>query len=139
MTEQTLAIIKPDAIQRNLMGAILGKIEAAGLRIRALKMVRMDKEQAKGFYAVHADKPFFESLTDYMSSGPAVVAVLEAENAISAYRELMGATNPEEAETGTIRKEYALDIERNSVHGSDSPENAKREINYFFNRLEMVN
>jgi nucleoside-diphosphate kinase len=139
MTEQTLAIIKPDAIQRNLMGAILGKIEAAGLRIRALKMVRMDKEQAKGFYAVHADKPFFESLTDYMSSGPAVVAVLEAENAISAYRELMGATKPEEAETGTIRKEYALDIERNSVHGSDSPENAKREINYFFNRLEMVN
>jgi nucleoside-diphosphate kinase len=139
MTEQTLAIIKPDAIQRNLMGAILGKIEAAGLRIRALKMVRMDKEQAKGFYAVHADKPFFESLTDYMSSGPAVVAVLEAENAISAYRELMGATNPEEAETGTIRKEYALDIERNSVHGSDSPENAEREINYFFNRLEMVN
>jgi nucleoside-diphosphate kinase len=139
MTEQTLAIIKPDAIQRNLMGAILGKIEAAGLRIRALKMVRMDKEQAKGFYAVHADKPFFESLTDYMSSGPAVVAVLEAENAISAYRELMGATKPEEAETGTIRKEYALDIERNSVHGSDSPENAEREINYFFNRLEMVN
>lgn len=139
MTQQTLAIIKPDAIQRNLTGEILGRIEAAGLRIRALKMVHMGKEQAKGFYAVHADKPFFDSLTDYMSSGPAVVALLEGENAVVAYRNLMGATKPEEAEAGTIRKDYALDIEKNSVHGSDSPENADREINYFFNQLEVVN
>lgn len=139
MAQQTLAIIKPDAIQRNLAGEILRRIEAAGLRVRALKMVHMGKEQAKGFYAVHADKPFYDSLTDYMSSGPAVVAVLEAENAVSAYRELMGATNPEEAAEDTIRKDFALDIEKNSVHGSDSPENAEREISYFFNRLEIVN
>ena len=139
MAQQTLAIIKPDAIERNLLGEILGRIEGAGLRVRALKMVRMDKEQAKGFYAVHSDKPFFDSLTDYMSSGPAAVAVLEAENAVAAYRQLMGATKPEEAEAGTIRKDYAVDIEKNSVHGSDSPENAEREINYFFNQLEIVN
>jgi len=139
MAQQTLAIIKPDAIERNLLGEILGRIEGAGLRVRALKMVRMDKEQAKGFYAVHSDKPFFDSLTDYMSSGPAAVAVLEAENAVAAYRQLMGATKPEEAEAGTIRKDLALDIEKNSVHGSDSPENAEREINYFFNQLEIVN
>ncbi len=139
MTQQTLAIIKPDAIERNLLGEILRRIEGAGLRVRALKMVRMDKEQAKGFYAVHSDKPFFDSLTDYMSSGPAAVAVLEAENAISAYRELMGATKPEEAKEGTIRKDCALDIEKNSVHGSDSPENAAGEIAYFFSRLELVN
>jgi len=139
MAQQTLAIIKPDAIERNLMGEILKRIEAAGLRVRALKMVHMDKEQAKGFYAVHSDKPFFDSLTDYMSSGPAAVAVLEGENAVDAYRGLMGATKPEEAEAGTIRKELALDIEKNSVHGSDSPENAEKEINYFFNQLEIVN
>jgi len=139
MTQQTLAIIKPDAIERNLLGEILRRIEGAGLRVRALKMVRMDKEQAKGFYAVHSDKPFFDSLTDYMSSGPAAVAVLEGENAISAYRELMGATKPEEAKEGTIRKDCALDIEKNSVHGSDSPENAAGEIAYFFSRLELVN
>ncbi|MEF8823211.1 MAG: nucleoside-diphosphate kinase [Desulfohalobiaceae bacterium] len=139
MAQQTLAIIKPDAIERDLMGEILKRIEATNLRVRALKMVHMDKEQAKGFYAVHSDKPFFDSLTDYMSSGPAAVAVLEAENAVNAYRNLMGATKPEEAEAGTIRKEFALDIEKNSVHGSDSPENAEREINYFFNQLEIVN
>lgn len=139
MAEQTLAIIKPDAIERNLTGEILRRVEKAGLRIKAMKMVRMNKEQAKGFYSVHEDKPFFQSLTEYMSSGPAVVAVLEGDNAISAYRELMGATNPEEAEEGSIRKDYALDIEKNSVHGSDSPENASKEINYFFNQLEVVN
>ncbi len=139
MAEQTLAIIKPDAIERNLTGEILRRVEKAGLRIKAMKMVRMNKEQAKGFYSVHEDKPFFQSLTEYMSSGPAVVAVLEGDNAISAYRELMGATNPEEADEGSIRKDYALDIEKNSVHGSDSPENASKEINYFFNQLEVVN
>jgi nucleoside-diphosphate kinase len=139
MAQQTLAIIKPDAIQRNLMGEIMKRIEGAGLQVRALKMVHMDKEQAKGFYAVHSDKPFFDSLTDYMSSGPAAVAVLEAEDAVDAYRSLMGATKPEEAEAGTIRKDLALDIEKNSVHGSDSPENADKEINYFFNQLEIVN
>jgi nucleoside-diphosphate kinase len=139
MAQQTLAIIKPDAVQRNLVGEIIRRIETAGLRIRALKMIHMRKEEAEGFYAVHQDKSFFHSLTDYMSSGPAVVAVLEAEDAISVYRELMGATNPEEADRGTIRKDYALDIEKNSVHGSDSPENADREIKYFFNQLEMVN
>lgn len=138
MAEQTLAIIKPDAIERNLTGEILRRVEKAGLRIKAMKMVRMNKEQAKGFYSVHEDKPFFQSLTEYMSSGPAVVAVLEGDNAISAYRELMGATNPEEAEEGSIRKDYALDIEKNSVHGSDSQENADIEINYFFNQLEVI-
>ncbi len=138
MTEQTLSIIKPDAVERNLTGRILGQIEASGLKVRAMKMVHMTKEQAQGFYAVHKERPFFDSLTDYMCSGPAVVSLLEGDQAIARYRELMGATNPAEAAEGTIRKQFALDIEKNSVHGSDSPENAAIEIAYFFNQLEVV-
>ncbi len=138
MVEQTLSIIKPDAVERDLVGQILQRIEGAGLKIKALKMLHLTKKQAQGFYEVHKDKPFFDSLTDYMCSGPIVVSVLEGEDAIARYRELMGATNPDEAKPGTIRKEFALDIEKNSVHGSDSPENAKKEISYFFNKLEVV-
>lgn len=138
MLEQTLCIIKPDALERDLLGEIIKQIEASGLKIKALKMFQMNKKQAQEFYAVHKDKPFYESLTDYMSSGPIVIAVLEGEDAISKYRDLMGATNPAEAAKGTIREQFALDIERNSVHGSDSSENAAIEIAYFFNQLEVV-
>ncbi|MFO8031668.1 MAG: nucleoside-diphosphate kinase [Desulfohalobiaceae bacterium] len=138
MSEQTLCIIKPDAVQRNLTGEILAHIESSGLRLRAMKMVQLTLNQAQGFYQVHKDKPFFQSLTQYMCSGPAVVAILEGENAVQHYRQIMGATNPEQAEEGTIRRKYALDIERNSVHGSDSPENASIEVNYFFNQLEVI-
>ncbi len=138
MVERTLSIIKPDATARNLTGEILKMIEEAGLKIVALKRIKLTKEQAEGFYQVHKDKPFFDSLTDFMTSGPVVVSVLEGENAIEKYRKLMGATNPANAEEGTIRKKFALDIEKNSVHGSDSKENAEIEINYFFNKLEIV-
>jgi nucleoside-diphosphate kinase len=138
MNQQTLSIIKPDAVQRDLCGEILKRIEAGGLKIRGLKMLELSKRQARGFYAVHQDKPFFDSLTEFMSSGPIVVAVLEGENAIQIYRDIMGATNPAEAAPATIRKEFGLDIEKNSVHGSDSPENAATEINYFFHALDMV-
>ncbi len=138
MSEQTLCIIKPDALQRDLAGEILAHIQSQGLKLRALKMVQLTQEQAQGFYKVHQDKPFFQSLTEYMSSGPAVVAVLQAENAVQKYREIMGATNPEQAKEGTLRKKYALDIEKNAVHGSDSIENAGVEINYFFNQLEII-
>ncbi|MFP4083693.1 MAG: nucleoside-diphosphate kinase [Desulfonatronovibrio sp.] len=138
MTQRTLSIIKPDATQRNHQGAILKMIQEAGLKIVAMKMIKLSKEQAEGFYAVHQDKPFFGSLTDFMCSGPVVVSVLEGENAISRYREIMGATNPANAEEGTIRKAFALDIEKNSVHGSDAPETAQTEISYFFNQLEIT-
>ncbi len=138
MVEQTLCIIKPDATKRNLIGKILQMIEGADLKIKALKMLHLTKKQAEGFYEVHKDKPFFDSLTDFMSSGPIVVAVLEGENAIQRYRELMGATNPANAEEGTIRKLFALDVEKNSVHGSDSPENAAKEIAYFFSKMEVL-
>lgn len=138
MQEQTLSIIKPDVLQRNLIGEIVGHIESANLEIKAMKMLHMSKEQAQGFYAVHSDKPFFDSLTDYMCSGPIVVMVLQGEDAIRKYRDLMGATKPEEAEKGTIREKYAKDVEKNSVHGSDSPETAATEISYFFNQLEIV-
>jgi nucleoside-diphosphate kinase len=138
MVERTLSIIKPDAVQRNLQGAILKMIQEAGLKIIAMKMIRLSKKEAEGFYAVHKDKPFFDSLTEYMSSGPVVVSVLEGEDAINKYRQLMGATNPANAEEGTIRKKFALDIEQNSVHGSDAPETAATEIAYFFNQLEIV-
>jgi nucleoside-diphosphate kinase len=138
MVERTLSIIKPDAVQRNLQGAILKMIQDAGLKIVAMKMIRLTKKEAEGFYAVHKDKPFFDSLTEYMSSGPVVVSVLEGEDAINKYRQLMGATNPANAEEGTIRKKFALDIEKNSVHGSDAPETATTEIAYFFNQLEIV-
>lgn len=138
MIQQTLSIIKPDAVQRDLCGEILKRIEAGGLKIKALKMLGLSKRQARGFYAVHQDKPFFDSLTAFMSSGPIVVSVLDGENAVVAYRDIMGATNPAEAAPATIRKEFGLDIEKNSVHGSDSPENAATEISYFFHALEMV-
>lgn len=138
MIERTLSIIKPDAVERNLVGAVLRMIEEAGLKIKATKMIHMSKAQAEGFYAVHKERPFFGSLTDFMSSGPVVVSVLEGENAIVEYRKLMGATNPENADEGTIRKLYAKDVEANSVHGSDAPETAAVEIAYFFNQLEIT-
>ena len=138
MKERTLSIIKPDGVSKNLIGEVIIRLEKADLNILAMKMIRMTKEQAKGFYKVHEEKPFFESVTDFMSSGPCVVMVLEGEDAIKRYRELMGATNYEEAEEGTIRREFATDIEKNVVHGSDSPETADYEINYFFNALETV-
>ena len=138
MTQRTLSIIKPDAVARNLQGEILAMIQGAGLKIVAMKMIRMTKAQAEGFYAVHKEKPFFAGLIDYMTSGPVVCSVLEGENAIKRYRELMGATNPEKAAEGTIRKKYAQNIEANSVHGSDAPETAAYEIGYFFNALEIV-
>lgn len=138
MTERTFSIIKPDATERNLQGAILKMIQDAGLKVVAMKMIHLSKKQAEGFYAVHSDKPFFGSLTDFMCSGPVVVSVLEGEDAINKYREIMGATNPANADEGTIRKTFALDIEKNSVHGSDAPETAATEIAYFFNQLEIV-
>lgn len=138
MSERTLSIIKPDAVERNISGAILKMIQDEGLKVVAMKMIHMTKEQAQGFYAVHRERPFFDSLTDFMCSGPVVVSVLEGDGAIARYRKLMGATNPENADEGTIRKQFALDVERNSVHGSDGVETAAVEISYFFNRLEMV-
>jgi len=138
MNERTLSIIKPDGVSRNLIGKVIGRLEAEGLTIMAMKMIKMTKDQAKGFYSVHKGKPFFESVTDFMSSGPSVVMVLEADDAIGRYRKLMGATNYKEAEEGTIRREFATDIEKNVVHGSDSKESAQFEINYFFNALEIV-
>ena len=138
MKERTLSIIKPDGVSKNLIGEVIIRLEKAGLNVAAMKMIRMTKEQAKGFYKVHEGKPFFDSVTDFMSSGPCVVMVLEGADAIKRYRELMGATNYKEAAEGTIRREFATDIEKNVVHGSDSPENADYEINYFFNALEIV-
>jgi nucleoside-diphosphate kinase len=136
--ERTLSIIKPDAIARGLIGEVIKRLEQNELNIVAMKMIHMTKEQAKGFYAVHRERPFFDSLTDFMSSGPAVVMVLEADNVIARYRELMGATNYEEATQGTIRREFAMDIEKNVVHGSDAPETAAFEISYFFNSFEII-
>jgi nucleoside-diphosphate kinase len=138
MIEKTLSIIKPDAVSRNLTGEIIKRIEQTGLKIIAMKMIRMTKEQAKGFYKIHEKKPFFESVTNFMSSGPCVVMVLEGEEVIKKYRKLMGATNYNEAEEGTIRREFATDIEKNVVHGSDGPETAAYEMGYFFNHLEII-
>jgi nucleoside-diphosphate kinase len=138
MEERTLAIIKPDGVSRRLIGAVLSRLEQERLQIAALKMIRMTKEQAKGFYKVHKGKPFFESVTDFMSSGACVVMILKGDDVIRRYRKVMGATNPTEAEEGTIRRQYATDIEKNVVHGSDSAENAQFEINYFFNALEVT-
>ncbi len=135
--ERTLAIIKPDGVARGLIGEIIGRLEKEGLNILTLKMIWMTKKQAKGFYKVHAGKPFYESLTDFMFSGQCVVMVLEGKGAINAYRKLMGATDYKEAAKGTIRREYASDIEKNVVHGSDSPQSAAFEIAYFFNELEI--
>ena len=137
MKERTLSIVKPDGVAKNLIGEVIRRVESKGLKVIAAKMILMSKEQAKGFYAVHDGKPFFESVTDFMSSGPCMVMVLEGEDAISAYRELMGATNKDNAKEGTIRRDYATDIEKNVVHGSDSTETAAFEIGYFFNSLEV--
>ncbi len=136
--QRTFSIIKPDATARNLTGAINAKIEAAGLRIIAQKRIRLSREQAEGFYAVHAERPFFGDLVAFMLSGPVVVQALEGEDAIATYRKVMGATNPEEADAGTIRKEFAESIEANSVHGSDAPETAAEEIPFFFSDDEIV-
>ncbi|EAP88888.1 MAG: nucleoside-diphosphate kinase [Oceanicaulis sp.] len=136
--QRTFSIIKPDATARNLTGAINAKIEEAGLRIIAQKRIRLSKEQAEGFYAVHKERPFFGDLVSFMISGPVVVQVLEGEDAIAKYRDVMGATNPENAEPGTIRKEFAESIEANSVHGSDAPETAAQEIPFFFSEDEIV-
>ena len=136
--ERTLGIIKPDAVSKGYAGKILAIIEENGFKIVGLKKIRLTKEKAEGFYYVHKDKPFFNSLTDFMSEGPIIVMVLEKENAIAEWRKLMGATNPENAEEGTLRKMFAENIERNAVHGSDSPESAIYEISYFFNSLELV-
>jgi len=136
--ERTLSIIKPDAIHRNLTGRIITKFEEAGLRVVAQKRLHLTRDRAEGFYAVHKERPFFDSLCAFMSSGPVVVQVLEGENAIQRNRDIMGATNPEEAAAGTIRAEFAESIEANSVHGSDSPDTAAQEITFFFNEDEIV-
>jgi nucleoside-diphosphate kinase len=135
--EKTFAIIKPDACSRGIAGKVLAKIEENGFQVIAMKKLWMTKKQAEGFYAVHRGKSFFNSLTDFMSSGPCIVLVLQKENAIAAWRKLMGATNPANAEPGTIRKEFAQSMEANSVHGSDAPETASYEIAYFFSALEL--
>ena len=137
MTERTFSIIKPDAVKRNLIGAILTRFEQNGFKIIASKMVRLTREQAEGFYAEHQGKEFFAPLVEYMMSSPIVVSVLEKENAVKDYRTLIGTTNPETAEEGTIRKDFALSQRENSVHGSDSIENANREIAYFFTVCEI--
>jgi nucleoside-diphosphate kinase len=136
--ERTLSIIKPDGVGRGLTGEVIKRLESSNMKIIAMKMLKMTKKQAQGFYAVHKERPFFDSLTDFMSSGRVVVMVLEAENVISKYRGLMGATNYKEAEEGTIRRDFATDIEKNVVHGSDSQESADSEIGYFFNSFEIV-
>ncbi len=136
--ERTFSMIKPDATRRNLTGAITAKLEAAGLRVVASKRVWMSRKQAEGFYAVHKGKPFYDELVDFMSSAPTIVQVLEGENAIAKNREVMGATNPEKAAAGTIRKEFALSMGENSVHGSDAPETAAVEIAYWFSETEIV-
>jgi nucleoside-diphosphate kinase len=136
--ERTLSIIKPDGVSRGIIGEVIKRLEINHLKIVAMKMLKMDTAQAQGFYAVHKERPFFDSLTDFMTSGPVVVMVLEGEDAIAKYREIMGATNYKEAAEGTIRKDFATDIEKNVVHGSDSSETAAFEISYFFNRFELT-
>jgi len=137
MLQRTLSIVKPDGVKKALIGEVIRRFESAGLRVVALKRVTLTKQAAEGFYEVHKDKGFFNSLTDFMSSGPVVVMVLEGENAILKTREIMGATNPKEAAPGTIRADFADEIEQNIVHGSDAPETAAVEISYFFNQLEI--
>jgi nucleoside-diphosphate kinase len=139
MIEQTLAIIKPDGVARNLIGEIIRRIEEHGLTVKALKMMHLSKKQAEGFYAVHSARPFFDSLTTFMSEGPVVLMILSGEGAIGRWRELMGATDPAKAAPGTLRKEFGISIERNTTHGSDAPDTAAFETGYFFNRLEICN
>ncbi len=135
--ERTLSIVKPDGVQKHLIGEVIRRFENQGLKVVGLKMIFMDKKEAEGFYAIHRGKPFFESLTTFMSSGPSVVMVLEGEGAISKTRQLMGATDPQHANEGTLRRQFAANIEKNVVHGSDAIETAAFEIKYFFNALEM--
>ena len=137
--QQTLSIIKPDATKRNLIGSIVSKLESSGLKVIAQKKIQLTELQAKQFYKVHEERPFYNDLVKFMISGPVVVQVLEGENAVIKNRQVMGATNPEEAEEGTIRKEFAESLEANSVHGSDSIENAYQEISFFFSKIELVN
>jgi nucleoside-diphosphate kinase len=136
--ERTLAIVKPDAVEQKRAGRVLSRIEEEGFAIVAMRMVRLSREEAEGFYAVHRGRPFFNDLTAFMSSGPAIVMVLEGENAISRWREIMGATDPAEAADGTLRKLFATNIERNAVHGSDAPETAASEISYFFGGIDLI-
>ncbi len=138
MLQRTFSIVKPDATARNLEGQILADIQNAGLKIVALKKIQLTQKQAEGFYAVHKERPFFNDLVKFMISGPVVCSVLEGENAIQKYRDIMGATNPEQAAEGTLRKKYAQSLEANSVHGSDAPETAAFEISYFFNAFELL-
>lgn len=137
MKERTLSIIKPDAVQKNVIGEVLRRFESAGLKIVAAKMIQLSKAEAQGFYAVHKERPFFDSLTTFMSSGPILVSVLEGEDAIQTNRRLMGATNPADADPGTIRKDFATDVEKNAAHGSDGPDTAQEEIAYFFGVMEI--
>ncbi len=138
MIERTLAIIKPDAVERKIAGTILQRIEDEGFSVRAIQRVHLTKREAEGFYAVHRERPFFGSLTAFMSSGPAIVLVLEAADGIRKWRTLMGATDPAKADPGTLRKEFAESIERNATHGSDAPETASYEIGYFFRGVDLV-
>ena len=135
--ERTFSIVKPDAVAKNVIGEIYSRFERAGLRIVASKMIHLSREKAEGFYAEHKERPFFGALVDFMTSGPVMVQVLEGENAIKANREIMGATNPQEALRGTVRADYAVSVDENAAHGSDSPESAEREINYFFSADEI--
>lgn len=135
--ERTLSIIKPDGVKKNVIGEIIKRFEANGLRPVAMKMIHMSKKEAEGFYAVHNERPFFNDLTDFIASGPVLVMALEGENAIKTNRDLMGATNPAEADAGTIRADFADSIDNNVVHGSDAPETAAIEISYFFNAMEI--
>ena len=137
MTERTLAIIKPDAVERRLAGKILQRIEDEGFQIRAMRRIHMTTAQAEGFYAVHRERPFFTSLTEFMASGPAIVVVLEAPDAIKKWRDLMGATDPAKAEPGTLRKDFGASIDNNATHGSDAPETAAFELGYFFRGMEL--
>ena len=137
-TERTFSIIKPDAVAKNAIGGVTSKLEAAGLRVIASKMIRLTESQAKAFYAVHNERPLYGDLVKFMTEGPVVVQVLEGEGAIAKNREVMGATNPEKAAAGTIRKEFATNIERNAVHGSDGPDTAKEEIAFFFSTAELA-
>jgi len=136
--ERTLAIVKPDAVQRNLIGEIIRRAEGGGLRVAAARFLHLTRAEAEGFYDVHRERPFFASLTSYMSSGPVMVLALEGEGAIKRWRDLMGATDPAKADPGTIRKDLGLNVEQNATHGSDAPETARTEIAYFFSALEIV-
>jgi nucleoside-diphosphate kinase len=136
--ENTLGLIKPDGVRKNVIGQVIARYEAAGLKVVAMRMLVLSRKEAEGFYAVHRERPFFGALTEFMSSGPIVAVVLRGENAIAKNREVMGATNPKDAAPGTIRKDFATSIDENTVHGSDAPETAKEEIKYFFSNLDFV-